>query len=340
MPYIQQTRDLTKQYLQYQRTVNDYRPTTSTTYTPGFVVQLTSEAAGQYPDMGTVQLPGTAAGQSLIMGVVWEAWPGFSGAGLPTTYTSPSNVTTLQRGTTGVAVVVRGFHPSVWLDQSGTGAVTVTNGVLLIPSRATAGMAQGTATAPTVGFATVGCASLPLSGDSPSFGNSLTAAALAQASQTATVAGAPAVNDVLTVTIQSPWTTANPGVAQTTAISVTLTSAQAVSATTAATALAAALNANPLFSTVNGYYIATSALGVVTVTVNTLSTPFLVTSGSGTYVQGQWSIGLSGMVANTLTFACSVSAGAGSTLTAGGATLAGGTGFKGQIPAFIAGADV
>lgn len=338
MPYVQQTRDLTKQYLQYQRTLNDYRPVANTTYTPGLCVQLTSEAGSQYPDVGTVQLPGITAGQSMIMGVVWEAWPGFSGAGLPLTYTSPANVTTLQRGTTGVALVVRGFHPSVLVDQSGTGAVTITNGVLLIPSRATAGYSQGANTAPTVGFATVGAASLPLSTDLPSFGNSLTAAALAQASQTATVAGTPAAGDVLTVTIQTQYNTANPGVAQTVPISVTLTAATAVSVTTAAAALAAALNANALFANPGGYYTATPAVGVVTVAVNALSSPFLVTSGSGTYVQGQWTLGLSGMLGNTITFACSA-VGA-STLTAGGATLAGGTGYKGTVPALITGADV
>lgn len=343
MPYITQTRDLTKQYLQYGRSMQDFRPIAATTYNPGYVVQLVSQGSMVYPDEGTVQLPGTGASQSLIMGVVADTWPGFAGAGLPGTYLSPTNVTTLERGTVGVLVIVRGFSSGVWLDQSGTGATAVTNGTILIPSRATAGYAQGTATVPSVGFGTVGAALLPISGDSPNFAyNTIPAAAsLVQASQTATVGGTPAAGDILTVTIQSPYTTAAPGVAQTTSISTApLTAAQATSTTTAATALAAALNASGLFSTTLGYYVATSSAAIVTVTVNGLATPFQITAGSGTYVQSIWNIGLSGAVANAITFACSVSAGSGSTLTAGGSTLASGTGFKGQIPALITGSDV
>src|SRR5215472_7522694 len=277
MPYQVQTRDLTKQYLQYARQINDFRPVANVTYTPGLCVQLTSQVGEQYPDEGTVQLPGLTANQAGIVGVVWEAWPGFSGAGLPTTFVSPANVTTLQRGTSGVGVVVIGYHPSVLIDQSGTGAVAITNGVMLIPSRATAGYSQGTATAPTVGLALVGMAVLALSTDSPSFGNSLGAGALAQAAQTATVTGVPAVGDILTVTIQIPYTTANPGVAQTLTISTPpLTSGQAASVTTAAAALVATLNANSTFAQ---YYTANNAAGVVTVAVNALSPLFQVTAG-------------------------------------------------------------
>jgi len=335
MPYQVQTRDLTKQYLQYARQINDFRPVANTTYTPGLCLQLTSQAGEQYPDEGTVQLPGLTANQAGIVGVVWEAWPGFSGAGLPTTFTSPANVTTLQRGTTGVAAVVIGYHPSVLIDQSGAGAVAITNGVLLIPSRATAGYSQGTATAPTVGLALVGMAVLALSTDTPSFGNSLGAGALVQASQTATVAGVPTVGDAYTVNIQIPYTTANPGVAQVLTINVPpLTAGQAASVTTAAAAVVAALNANATFAT---YYTASNAAGVVTVAVNTLSSPFQVTAGSGTYLSGQWSVGLSGTVGNAITF--SVSVVGVSTFTAGGATLAGGTGFKGAAPAMITGYD-
>ena len=146
MPYIVQTRDLTGQYLGFDRDIDTFRPAVSQTFTPGLCVQmaprgLTTATANVevYPDYATVQIPPITANNSFaIMGVVAETWPGFGGSITPNNYTSGSS-TTLQRGTTGVDIVLRGYHPAVLVDQSGTGAVTLVNGGGLVASRATAG---------------------------------------------------------------------------------------------------------------------------------------------------------------------------------------------------------
>ena len=313
------------------------------TYTPGTVCQLAAIDSQVLPDFQTVIPMAAAANGSKFAGVVQVPWNGFDNAGnLNASYISVASQLN-SRGTVYCPLQVKGVA-YIWVDNaSGT---TITDGIPLTSSANTAGYAQGVAKAsalPTI----LGYANLPASG----IGSSLANAALVQASQTFTVAGTPAAGDVLTVTIQAPYTDLQPGTAQTNAVSVTLNSTTAATVTTAAAALVVALNASPYFQvqTVHGvgspppYFIpATNSAGVVTVTVNTLANPFLVTGGStnaaGTAIE-QWRyyIGISGVVANSLTTAASVSAGAGSTLTAGGANFASGAGYKGKIPAIILG---
>lgn len=305
----------------------NYRPVANTTYTPGALLQLVSVDEQVAPDFMTVQLSTNAASVANCVGVVSQSWPGFSPSD---GFVSTSGTESLVRGTQFVKATVKGAAP-ILVDQSGTGAATIVNGSPLIGSAASAGYAQGASRAAAIsgGSQVVASATLPASG----IGSSLTAAALAQASQTVTIAGTPAAGDVITVTLQSPYTTANPGVAQTIAFAApALTTAQAASVTTAAAAVVAYLNSTPAFST---FFTATNAAGVITITVNALSAPFLVTFGSGTTVTGQFSIGISGMIANSLSVAAS--AVGGSTATAGGSTFAGGTGYKGLIPAIING---
>jgi hypothetical protein len=323
-----QATDLGSQYKSIEQSQKIYRPVAATTYLPGSVLQTVSQDLELFPDQKCAQLSSTAAAQQGLVGVVDEDWPGFAGSIGPASYVSPASFTNF-RGTVGVNVKTMGYHSGVLVDQSGTGAVTIVNRLPLVASRATAGYAQGVAaTAPLGGTSVVANAKLPASG----IGSSLTAAALAQASQTATVA-TPAAGDALTVTIQSPYVSSAPGVAQTTTWTTPpLTAAQATSATTAALALLTYLNAQPNFSQ---YFTATQAAGVVTVTVNALSTGFAVNFGSGQTVTSSFSIGLSGMVANSLTFAAGVVGAGGTTNTAGGANLAGGTGYFGTVPALI-----
>lgn len=319
--------DLSSQYRSYERSEKIYRPIAATTYALGSVLQNVSADLELYPDAKCVQLSATAATQQSLVGVVSETWPGFGGSIGAASFVSPSTFTNF-RGTLGVEVVTQGFHPAILLDQSGTGAVTVTDKLPLIASRATAGYAQGVAAASALGgTSVVANAKLPASG----IGSSLTAAALAQAAQTDTLTGTPAVGDTLSVTIQTPYIASAPGVAQTTTWTTPpLTAAQAVSVTTAAAALRDYLNAQTTFSK---YFIATASAGVVTVTVNALSAPFVINFGTGTTVANSLSIGLSGMVANSLTFA--VAATGGSIATAGAANLAAGTGFKGVVPGYV-----
>lgn len=323
--------DLGSQYLDFERSTKDYRPLANTVYTPGSLLQFASLDTQPWPDAKGAQLSAIAANQQSLLGFVADTWPGFNGSigtpNLPANYTSPVTLTAL-RGTLDVNAVTQGYHPGVLLDQSGSGAVTVVDKLSLIASRATVGYVQGgSASAPAGGTAVVANAVLPASG----IGSSLTAAALAQASQTDTIAGTPAVGDTLSVTIQSPYVSSAPGVAQTTTWTTPpLTTAQAVSVTTAAAALVAYLNAQANFSK---YFTATNLVGVVTVTVNAAAALFNVNFGSGTTETANFSISISGMVANSLTFA--VAATGGSTATAGAANLASGTGYKGVVPALV-----
>lgn len=320
------------------------------TYTQGIACSLAAVDSQILPDFQTVvPIPAGTTSPNFV-GVVQHGWNGFDNSGtLNTSFISPATQLNV-RGTVYVPLTIKGIE-YVWVDQSGTGAVTITNGIQLVSSRTTLGYGQGVALAtatPRSGL--IGSANLPASG----LGSSLTAAALAQASTTFTVGGTPASGDVLTATIQAPYTDLQPGTAQTFAVSVTLNATTAASTTTAATALAAAMNANAYFAvqTLHGagsptpYFIATSSAAVVTVTVNAQANPFLVTGGStnaaGTAIeQYRYYTFISGMVANSLTTVASVSSGAGSTLTAAGATFNSGTpgtGYKGKVPALIYGA--
>ena len=313
------------------------------TYLPGTVLQLAAVDSQILPDFQTVVISAAAATGTKLAGVVIDAWGGFDNAsGLNASYTSIATQTNVA-GTQFLIAKVKGIN-YVFLDQSA--GVTVTDGIPLTTSANTAGYAQGIAKSGSLGASTLGVANLPAAG----IGSSLTQAALAQASQTWTVTGTPAAGDVLTATIQAPYTDLQPGTVQTYAVSVTLNATTAASVTTAAAALAAALNASQYFQvqSLQGagnpppYFTAASAAGVVTVTVNNLANPFLVTGGTTTLAGSaleQWRFftSISGMVANSLTTTASTSAGSGSILTAGGATFSGGTGFKGKVPALIYG---
>ncbi len=323
MPYGAQTRDLTNQYRAYDRVLDTFRVLGGVNYQPGLCVALASMDQQTFSDETTVGLAPAAANQQLIMGVVAETWAGFNGSLGAPSFLAPANAA-LMRGTVGVDVVTQGFHPAAFVDGSGTGAAAIVNGTPLIASRATPGYLQGGSAVGGLGTAAI--AMLPATG----IGSSITAAALAQATATDTLTGAPAAGDTLSVTIQAPYISGSPGVAQTlTFTTPPLTAGQAASVTTAAAALAAYLNAQPAFAQ---YFTATSALGVVTITVNGSSSPFLVTFGSGS-VANSFSIGISGMVANSLSFA--VSSTGGTISTASGATLAGGTGYKGTLPVYV-----
>lgn len=320
------------------------------TYIPGICLGLVAVDSQTLPSFQTVQPLAAGTTTPNFVGVVRGGWTGFDNAGtLNASYVSAATYTNVQ-GTSYIRAVVKGLE-YVWIDQAGSGAVTVTNGIQLVSSRNTAGYGQGVALAtatPRGGL--IGAANLPASG----LGSSLTAAALAQASTTFTVGGTPAAGDTLTVTLQIPYTDNNPGTAQTVAITVTLNSTTAATTTTAATALAAALNANPYFAVLTThaatsggtwpYYLATSSAAIVTVTINTLANPFLVTGGTTSSAgvaleQWRYYTFISGMGANLLTTVAAATGG--STLTAAGATFNSGTpgtGYKGKVPALIYGA--
>jgi hypothetical protein len=321
-----------------------FRPSNAVnTYTLGTVVQLVPVSGQIYPDFQTVQPTPAAAGGTKLAGVVASDWGGFDGQGsLNSSYISAALQTNIV-GTQFINTVVKGIT-YVWIDQSGGAAVTCVDGLPLSTSSVTAGYAQGSSLVLTAGAALVGVANLPASAV---MGYSLTAAALAQASGTVTITGTPASGDVLTVTLGPVYTDLQPGTVQTHSISVTLNATTAASVTTAATALAAALNADSYFATptvhgTGGWFIATSSAGVVTITVNAFANAWLVTGGTtsgagNAQEQYRFYTFISGMIGNSITLATTASAGAGSIVTASGANLASGTGYKGKVPAMIYG---
>lgn len=335
MGYILQTRDLTKQYLQYTQELLDFRPWSAQQYPPGTVCMLAPLDQQQYPDQGTIiptPAASTAAVPTLppynIVGVVAKQWPGFDGAGFPPNFTAPQNVIAPggTRGTQGVLLVIGGYSPVIRVDATAGGAIT--NGTLLVPSTTTAGCAEGAEAGEetgVLGYSTVGSAFLPAAG----IGSSIAVGALVQATQTATIA-TPAAGDVINLTLQMAYSDAAPGVSQNVTYSMPITSG--MTATTAAAAFATYLNGIPGFAY---YYTATSAAGVVTVAVNALSNPFYVNYGWGQNVTGGFAISLSGQIGNSMTFATSVSGSGGTTFAAGGATLTGGAGFRGTIPGLV-----
>lgn len=283
-----------------------------------------------WQDGRTVVPTGTTASEYGFRGVVSLDFAslnaaGFDGSGA----TTPTGTALNLRGVPIVKVYADG--PGYCLvDQSGTGAAAITNGIMLAPSRATAGYLQGASTA--VIGQTGALAMLPTNNLAGS-AVSLAAGALTQGSNTATVGGAPAAGDVLSVTFQVPYNYTSPGVAQTQTVSTTLTTAQAATTTTAATALAAALNANATFAK---YYVASAAAAVVTITAagpqfSTNGVPtnlFLVTYATG----GGFYISPSGQIFNGATL--SGTAVGGSTLTVAG-NIAGGAGYKGVLPCLV-----
>lgn len=322
-------------------------------YVPNIACGLVAVDSQVLPDFQTVQPLAAGTTTPLFTGIVAPGWNGFDNTGTRNTaYTSAASTTNV-RGTQYVPLVVKGIA-YVWIDGSGSGAVDITNGVQIVSSRSTAGYGQGVALATAtprsglIGNANLGATSFP----AISSVTTLKAASLAQAITTFTLTGTPAAGDTITCTIQAPYTDLQPGTVQTFSVTITLNATTAASVTTAATALTAALNANPYFAVQSihnvgsppPYFTATSSAGVVTVTVNTLANPFLVTGGTtnaaGTAVE-QWRyyVSISGAAANSLTTVGTATGG--TTNTVAGATFNSGTpgtGYKGICPALIYGA--
>lgn len=325
------TGDLQSQYQSISRSIEYYRPVANGVYTPGTVLQIVSLDLQSYPDLKTAAPSPTGGSGNSLCGVVASTWGGFNGSDPPPQYTAPANVTVGNaagagiRGTLDVLAVQQG--PASVLVDATTGN-NLADKTALVRSTTSVGYAQGV-TSPVGGDTVLGLLMLPSTG----IGSAITAAALVQASQTATIA-TPAAGDQPYLTIQTPYVNSAPGVAQTFQFLMTpgLTSAQAVSATTAATAFVAFLNAQAGF---NKYFIATNSAGVVTVTVNALSAPWQVNWASNGTITGYATFGLSGQLANSLTFVAGVVGSGGTTNTAGAATFTSGAGYKGLLPARI-----
>lgn len=322
------------------------------TYYPGTVLVLSAVDSEILPDFQTVQASPATANTAPIAGVVADSWGGFDNAGIfATSFTSVATQLNVA-GTQFVQAKIKGVNYVFINAASGT---NILNGTALCTSANTVGYAQGissTACAPNI---CVGAVNIPTT--AANYGGTITSAALVQASGTITVAGTPATGDVLSAFFQIPYTDLQPGTVQYGSVSVTLTASQATSVTTAALALLTAMNQSPYFATgttfgqrVQGvfpYYApATQVAGAITIKVNTLANPFLVTGGAtnlaGRAVE-QWRFepSLSGQLGNENYYYGSVSAGSGSSITPNGLAnttqLASGAGFNGRLPATIYG---
>jgi hypothetical protein len=324
---VPQTRDLTKNSFAPNRITDNLRPVPGAAYPAGTVLQLVPQDSQAYIDTLTVQPVAPAQRAPMLIGAVPAEWAGggFDGLGNPTAAASGA------RGTQMVEAVIYGAA-HVLIDQSGANAATLTNGIPVTSSEVTTGYGEGTAAATAYANAILGYASLPAAG----FGSSLTAAALAQATVTFTIA-APAAGDTIGVTIQVPYIQDSPGVAQTRTVSVVLTAATAATATTAALALLTAINADPVLGKM---MVATQVAGVITCTI-------LGTYIFAVYPASQWVNAaipfnvkplvytLTGMLANTITTVAVASGGGGTTNVASATTFLNGTGYKGFVSVFL-----
>lgn len=323
--------DLTKSAFSQYNWTEDVRPTPGSTYLPGMAVQAASADNQIWGDYRTAKVPAATAALNGILGIVAPDWGGFDGNGNPLTGAPASSYTSFGtllnvRGTQAVKLVMFGY--ALALVDNTSGAAAVTDNSLLVTSATTAGYLQEAASG-SPGSA-VAFALLPAAG----LGSSLGSGAIAAAHQTDTIAGTPAAGDVLTVTVQLPYqgtpiNPINPGTPYTYTVSHTLSAADATSVTTAAASLVTACTNDATFSK---YYSASNAAGVITVTLNA-GNPFLVTYQLQQSQAGFAFFSTSGTFGNNLSFA--VSAAGGSTATAGGATLTGGTGYKGLCPVFV-----
>lgn len=318
--------------------------------TSGFVVGALIQGVGLdqqvFTDMQTgAPTPATATMKGLL-GVVAPEWaplvgvkgtPNYNGFNGKGSTISPASGAL---GSRGVPVIVRGFHPGILIDQLNGDAALIYRKTVT-SSQNTSGYGQTVATG--IWGAAYAETWLPSTGPFSSLGSSTVAAA----TQTVTVGGTPATGDVYTVPVQIPFDEINYGQAKYyNMVAPALTAAQAASTTTAATALAAAINADPIAST---YYNATASSAVVTMTVVAgnvfrVTTPGLITYGT-TY-GASFNLTTSGAMGNYLSLG-TVSVAGNSTLTAGGSNsgytgypatsplFAGGTGYKGYCPAYI-----
>lgn len=325
--------DLTRNAFASNRVTDDYRPLPAGAYPVGTLLQFVAQDFQQYPDYRTVQPSPAVANQLLLAGVVAEEMRstnsgGFDGQGSTTSGAASA------RGSQIIPTTIFGYHGAVLIDNTGGNAIS--NGTALSSSATTAGRAQGN-NAP-VATAVLGNAALPSAGVGATLGTGVPA----QASQTITVGGVPAVGDVYTITLQIPYNQNYPGIVQTRAVVVgPLNAGQAASVTAAAAAIVAAIQADAVASK---YYTASNAAGVVTVAANAnavfpiyFANAFNANVGLPINIT-PFGISLSGSAANGLTIAGvkTVNGGGGTaTITAGGGALAGGSGFIGQAPAWI-----
>jgi hypothetical protein len=321
-------RDLTKNAFAQNKITDDLRPYPGAAYPLGTVLQLVPQDSQVYIDALTVQpVPAGRRAKFLIGAVAPEQYPsGFDGSGGQVAALAAA------RGTQKVTAAIYG-QCNVLLDSSGANAANLINGVALESSEVTAGYAEGVSDANHYQQCGLGYAFLPAAG----IGSSLVAGALAAATVTFTIA-TPTAGDTIGVTLQIDYSQAYPGIVQTRTVSILLTAASAVSATTAAVALAAAINADPILSK---WYSATNAAGVITVTALATGVIHLFPVSAWSYNNGipinvfAITFNTAGMLANSLTSVAVVSGGGGTTNVAGAATLAGGTGYKGLCPAFL-----
>lgn len=329
-------------YARWRLSPRGCRPAPGSSYPVGTLVIIADMSKQRYKDLATVVPSAASVTSKPIMGVVAEQFRGspippgvspnfgvnqggFDGAGLIIEPAAGA------LGTDKIDVTYMGMHGLVQVDQT-SGAAAITNGVSLVPSANAAGKAMGLA-APVLGSF---LGSAVLNAAAPF--NTLGTGAVTQASQTITITGTPVVNEVYTIQFQVPFVEVSGGsgaygIAQYGTLTLTLTAAQAVSATTAAAAVVAALTANLYLS---NWYSATNSSGVITVTV--VSNPFLVTIAGpdGVNYGARFYLTTNGTVGNSLTLG-TMTVSSTSILTASGSNSAF-TGYPTTSPVFSSGA--
>lgn len=322
MGYLVQARDLTEQYRSYGRILSDYRPLPSTTFLPGMNCRLVPQDSMVYPDAATVGLAFQAAtNNNALIGVVSEAWPGFAnpGPGLAYVNLSPAANPAI-RGTQGVLLVVRGFHPAI-LVQTGGGTPAIVDGTILIPGNL-GGYSWGSATVPPRGMVdgVTAIAMLPTTGPITSIPSGT--GALTAASRVITTSIVGTVGDTVGVTLTLPN-----GDSRT--YQVTLTPTNSIPAT----ALTNVLNADSWF---RRYFTATA--GSTTITLNcspqgTMLVPYPTKYGTTDVFQCT----LSGAIGNLVGISVFKLGSGVTTISVPGPNFISGLLYQGTVPGFVIG---
>lgn len=338
------------------REVQGFAPIPGNAYPVGALLQLAPLDLHTWSDMRTVRPSPAAAVVKAVVGLVADEWITGPGVTVPGSAPqggfgggssiAPGSTANASAGTDRLPVVVRGICMRGLIDNT-NGAAAITHGLALSSASNVIGkMMQGPA-APVEGAFV---ASALLNSVAPF--NTLGTGAVAAATQTITLSGtAPAAGDVYIIPFQIPFSPNQQGIAQFKNLVVgPLTAAQAGNVTNGALAVSAAIAADPVISQ---FYTAVPAVGVVTVTI-VAGNQFRI-GGQG-YSQGgniwgsQWELTTSGTMGNGMALGAPVVSVGAVTITNGGGSAAGqtgypagstlfsgGTGYIGTCPVFVGG---
>jgi hypothetical protein len=322
--YTVQARDLTEQYRSYGRIMSDYRAVPGLTYNPGMICGLAAQDQQIYPDQATATPASqNVAFQMRLLGCVAEDWPGFAtpGPGLSYTNIGPA-ATPSVRGSQGVLLVVRGFHPAITISTGG-GTPNVVDGTILVPGN-TRGNSWGAVAIGARGIndGVTAIAMMPKTGPITSIPAG--AGTFTQASRVVTIVGG-SLGDIMGVTLTLPN-----GETQTYQIPV---GSYGFAASQPGFSLRQGLQADAWF---NKYFNVTTATGTQ-ITITTGGGQMLVPYTTKYGTTADFQITLSGAIGNLVGISVFKLGPGGTSISVPGANFVNGLLYQGTVPGFIIG---